>query len=112
MSIKYGGGHRTCSKCGQLHFGSTIHHCGQNMPYIETKDMKKILIAKSVTTFGCIARIEDKATKEQMEAMMGGYGIYRDGKYPEMTYCGLIESLDWFVSIFRMYGYEVITMVG
>ena len=32
--IKYGGGHYTCDKCGQVHFGSTIHYCGENMPHI------------------------------------------------------------------------------
>lgn len=32
---RYGGGSYQCELCGQMHYGSTIHVCGENMPHIE-----------------------------------------------------------------------------
>ena len=47
--IKYGGGHYTCEKCGQVHYGSTIHYCGENMPYIpEDRDKVITTISKFI----------------------------------------------------------------
>jgi hypothetical protein len=35
QDIKYGGGQYRCDKCGQMHYGSTIHYCEDNIPHIE-----------------------------------------------------------------------------
>lgn len=66
-----------------------------------------IRILSNSVDFHCITNIQDKAMREQMEAMMGGYGILRHLGYPEATYTGPSNSLEWFKSIFRMYGFEL-----
>ena len=67
----------------------------------------KIGVLKYEDKFECITNITDKAIREQVESMMGGYSIYRHLGYPNMTYIGPNKSFEWFVSILRMYGFEV-----
>ena len=73
-------------------------------------DLKKrimVQVSSNPTGFQCITNIPDKAMREQMEAMMGGYSIERHLGYPNYTYSGPAKSLDWFCSIFRMYGFKI-----
>jgi hypothetical protein len=67
--------------------------------------MIRVLLNKE--GFHCITNIQDIGMRQQMEAMMGGYGIIRGSKYPDATYSGPKSSFEWFQSIFKMYGFEV-----
>ena len=66
-----------------------------------------IRILSNTADFHCITNIQDKAMREQMESMMGGYGIRRKSGYAYNNYSGHSNSLEWFKSIFRMYGFKV-----
>jgi len=66
--------------------------------------MIRVLLNKE--GFYCITNIQDIGMRQQMEAMMGGYGIIRGRKYPD-AYSGPETSFKWFQSIFKMYGFEV-----
>ena len=72
--------------------------------------MKKVIITHNSTTksFECAFNIEDKATREQMQSMMGGYGILRTPSKENGTiYSGPESAINWFTSVFNMYGFEV-----
>jgi len=75
--------------------------------------MLKILLADGVFYCSYVFKHDEKAIMEQMIAMLCGYGIEMsyDFKY---TYGVSVcfngkwdETLDWFISVFKMYGYEV-----
>ena len=67
--------------------------------------MARVLLLKD--GFFCITNIQDIPMKQEMEAMMGGYGIIRGHGYPNPTYSGPLSAFEWFQSIFKMYGFEV-----
>ena len=69
--------------------------------------MIRVLLQPETQTFSCICNITDIGMRQQMEALMGGYGIIRGMKYPETTYSGPLSAFEWFKSIFQMYGFQV-----
>jgi len=78
--------------------------------------MEKIVINTGLVAFDAQYKHslvqKDDVCFEQMQAMMGGYGITRhliekDAITASYYYTGMIESLDWFAGIFRMYNFDV-----
>ena len=62
-------------------------------------------------SWSCNAVFTNVALRQEIESMMGGYGIIRDtvfgGSDNTRIYSGNFDSKDWFKSIFRMYGFKI-----
>lgn len=72
----------------------------------------KVLLSDSRYYSHFVFSFHDKVKMEQINSMLSGYGIEMEQKKYAygicVNYSGIFEkSLDWFMSVFRMYGFEV-----
>lgn len=77
--IKLGGGHYTCNKCGETHYGSTLHFCKDTQrKHRMSEDFKKWLCDKSKFDIAHWLLNEHEELSLLIKAM---WAINREGKW-------------------------------